>query len=214
MPKASPAAAPATPTRERIRAIAEDLYVLRGHDGFSFGDIAASIGTTRANIHHHFGSKRQLMAELIEKFVADAEARIAQNWTREGLSFGARLEAQVADLRSFYDRFNKAPGERNVWSPLSRLRLDLAVLGEIASNALQRIDRAYDESLRRAVTEAVRNGELVADTPVDDVARVMRMTLLSCAPMTQDTGSFREVERLLATVGRMIRAAWAAPAKG
>jgi hypothetical protein len=42
----------------------------------------------------------------------------------------------------------------------------------------------------------------------------MRMTLLSCAPMTQDTGSFREVERLLATVGRMIRAAWAAPAKG
>src|SRR5438876_9880325 len=38
----------AIPTRERIRAIAEDLYVLRGHDGFSFGDIAAEIGTTRA----------------------------------------------------------------------------------------------------------------------------------------------------------------------
>lgn len=214
MPKASTAAATATPTRERIRAIAEDLYVLRGHDGFSFGDIAVAIGTTRANIHHHFGSKRQLMAELIEKFVADAEARIAHNWTREGLSFGARLEAQVADLRSFYDRFNKVPGERNVWSPLSRLRLDLPVLGEPASDALQRIDRAYDESLRRAVTDAVRTGELVADTPVDDVARVMRMTLLSCAPMTQDTGSFREVERLLATVGRMIRAAWATPAKG
>jgi AcrR family transcriptional regulator len=48
------------PTRERIKAIAEDLYVLRGHDGFSFGDIAEAVGTTRANIHHHFGNKRRL----------------------------------------------------------------------------------------------------------------------------------------------------------
>src|SRR5690606_34650428 len=53
-------------TREKIKAVAAELYVLRGHDGFSFGDIAGAIGTTRANIHHHFGSKRQLMEELIE----------------------------------------------------------------------------------------------------------------------------------------------------
>src|SRR5262245_30110938 len=85
-----------SPTRERIRAIAEELYVLRGHDGFSFGDIAAVIGTTRANIHHHFGSKRQLMAELIEKFATDAEERIAFNWGQAGANFEARLEAQIA----------------------------------------------------------------------------------------------------------------------
>ena len=202
----------AIPTRERIRAIAEDLYVLRGHDGFSFGDIAAEIGTTRANIHHHFGSKRQLMAELIGKFAADAEERIALNWMRPNARFAERLDAQIDDLRHFYNRFNKQPGDRHVWSPLSRLRLDLPVLGELATSALERIDHAYDVSLRRAVKDAVKAGELVAATPVDDVARVLRMTLLSCAPITQDTGSFREVERLLATLGRMIAAAWATPA--
>jgi hypothetical protein len=61
------------------------------------------------------------------------------------------------------------------------------------------------------VKDAIAAGELVAATPVDDVARVLRMTLLSCAPITQDTGGFREVERLLATLGRMIASAWATP---
>ena len=46
---------------------------------------------------------------------------------------------------------------------------------------------------------------------IEDVARVLRVTLMSCAPMTQDSGSFREIERLFATIRRMILAAWARP---
>jgi hypothetical protein len=34
------------------------------------------------------------------------------------------------------------------------------------------------------------------------------MMLLSCAPMTQDSGDFAEVERLFASMRRMIFAAW------
>lgn len=195
-------------TRERIRAIAEDLYVLRGHDGFSFGHIAEAVGTTRANIHHHFRDKRQLMSELIDKFVLDARERIASNWTQPGKSFAQRMTAQLDDLRRFYTRFNPAPGDRNVWSPLSRVRLDLPVLGDMASNALYQVDLAYDDSLRFAVAEAVKAGELRSDTPVDDVARVLRVSLLSCAPMTQDSGDFKEVEKFFATIERMILAAW------
>jgi TetR/AcrR family transcriptional repressor of nem operon len=195
-------------TRERIRAVAEDLYVLRGHDGFSFGHIADAIGTTRANIHHHFRDKRQLMSELIDKFAADARERIASNWTQPGLGFSAHLTAQLDDLRRFYRRFNPNPGDRNVWSPLSRLRLDLPTLGDMASNALSQVDMAYDDSLRLAVSAAVKAGELRPDTPVDDVARVLRVSLLSCAPMTQDSGDFREVEKFFATIERMILAAW------
>jgi AcrR family transcriptional regulator len=199
--------------RERIRAIAAELYVLRGHDGFSFADIADAIGTTRANIHHHFGNKRQLMAELIEQFVADAEARIRHHWIGADAAFSARLAEQLADLRRFYNRFNKAPGDRHVWSPLARLRLDLPVLGELAVHALERVDRVYDSCLRRAVADAIASGELAENTPADDVARVLRMTLLSCAPMTQDTGSFREIAHLFAAIDRMIAAAWGRPAR-
>jgi AcrR family transcriptional regulator len=205
---ASGGVAAAAPTRERIRAVAENLYVLRGHDGFSFADIAEAIGTTRANIHHHFGNKRKLMAELIDGFVADAQKRIEQNWTSGDSTFFERLAAQLDDLRRFYSRFNKTSGDRNVWSPLSRLRLDLPVLGEIASRALERVNHVYDAALTRAVTDAIKSGELSEDTPVEDVARLLRVTFLSSAPMTQDTGSIAELERLFGAIARTIEAAW------
>lgn len=204
----APAAAARGETRERIRAIAEDFYVLRGHDGFSFGHIADAVGTTRANIHHHFRDKRLLMIELVDKFVADACARITAIWMHPDRKFAQRLAVQLDDLRRFYRRFNPTPGDRNVWSPLSRLRLDLPVLGDVASDALGKVDMAYDTSLRFAVAQAVRAGELRPDTPVDDVARVLRVSLLSCAPMTQDSGDFKEVEKFFATIERMILAAW------
>src|SRR5689334_5796615 len=109
------------PMRERILRAAEDLYVLRGHDGFSFGDIAAVVDTTRANIHHHFGNKRRLMAELLERFAVDAAARIATIWTKRGASFQRRMLAQQRDFKRFYARFNPQPGSRNVWSPIARV---------------------------------------------------------------------------------------------
>ena len=65
-----------------------------------------------------------------------AEQRIAHHWTEVDGSFSARLGAQLDDLRTYYHRFNRSPGARNVWSPLSRLRLDLVVLGKPAANAV------------------------------------------------------------------------------
>ena len=192
------------PTRRRILQEAETLYVLRGHDGFSFGDIASTIGITRANIHHHFGNKQRLMEELVEGFVTDAEARIAHHWTRPGFSLAERLAEQRDDLRRFYDRFNPKPGDRHVWSPLSRLRLDLPVLGELAARALERVSRTYEASLDQAVDEAVASGELAPDLAVADIVRVLRVTLLSCGPLTQDRGGFEEVDQLLAALARLI----------
>src|SRR4051794_17588111 len=195
-------------TRQRILIVAEQLYLLRGHDGFSFGDVAFLVGTTRANIHHHFGNKRRLMAELVERFAADASSRIDGIWTTPGHSFGARLQCQLADLRRFYDRSNNEAGARNVWSPVARIRLDLPVLGELGREALERVNRAYDASLRDAVSEAILSRELKQTTPVDDLVRILRVTFLSCGPITQDTGSFEEVSALVGGIGRMIDAAW------
>ncbi len=197
------------PMRQQILAIAENLYVLRGYDGFSFGHIAETAQTTRANIHHHFGDKLQLMAELITGFSANARTRIAHHWIAVDGSFDERLGAQLADLRDFYQRFNPKPGDRNVWSPLSRLRLDLQVLGPLAADALHRVDLEYERCLRQAVNDAIGRGELTSGTPVDDVSRLLRMMLLSCAPMTQDSGDFGEVKQLFASMRRVIFAAWA-----
>lgn len=204
---------PSATTRERIKAVAAELYVLRGYDGFSFGDVARATGTTRANIHHHFGSKRQLIEELIEDFAANAEARTERYWTKGDAGFFERLDMQLEDLRRFYDRFNTTSGSRNLWSPLSRLRHDLPELGAVAEQALERVNRRYEHILRQAVTTAVRSGELCADTPTEDLVRILRVVLLACPPMTQDKGSFDEIACLFGALARTISAAWREPSR-
>lgn len=198
-------AAPET-TRERIKAIARDIYVLRGFDGFNFGEIAEAVPTTRANIHHHFGSKRALVDEIIADFAADAAARIEAVWG--GPSLLQALDLQCADLRRFYRRYNPNQGDRNSWSPLGRLRLDIARLGPAARQALERTDRLYDATLSAAVRRAVAAGELRAETPVDDVVRLLRVAIQSSAPMTQDTGSFDALDALFGALERTLIAAW------
>jgi AcrR family transcriptional regulator len=196
------------PTRERIKAVAAELYVKRGYEGFSFADIAQAVGTTRANIHHHFGSKSRLAAELVDRFAADAIARVHRSWVEGDAPFFDRFDLQLEDLRTFYARFNREKGERNVWSPLSRLRLDLQPLGRVAADALGQVSQAFDASFRQAIARAMVAGELRADTPADEVARILRTTLMSCGPITQDSGSFAEVERLFTALRRTIAAAW------
>jgi AcrR family transcriptional regulator len=195
-------------TKERIKAVAGELYVLRGHDGFSFADIAEATGMTRANIHHHFGSKNRLISELITDFADDAQTRIERLWAQRGLRFSDRMSKQIDEFNLFFQKFNKTSNERNVWSPLSRVRHDLQILGEPAMRALDGVNRTYEVSLRQALAEAIERGELVPHTPVDDLVRVLRVTLLSCPPMTQDTGSFREIQLLLEALSRSILAAW------
>jgi len=212
--RAAPGASGANDTRERIKRVASEHYVLYGNDAFGFGEIAETVGMTRANIHHHFGSKRKLVAELVQDFTGDAERRIRHHWARPGVRFSQRLVEQLDDLRNFYRRFHPKRGDRNVWSPLARIRLDLLMLDKTAADALERVNIVYDESLRMALSEAIASGELVQTTPVDDLARLLRVTFLSCPPMTQDSGSFEEIEQLFAALGRIIIDAWGGTASG
>ena len=86
------------PMRQQVLLVAADFYVLRGYDGFSFAHIAEAVQTTRANIHHHFGDKLQLMAELIERFASNAEQRIAHYWIDVDGSFAGATGALDLDI--------------------------------------------------------------------------------------------------------------------
>ena len=47
-------------TAERILDVAERLVQQRGFNGFSYADIAAELGITKAGLHYHFASKADL----------------------------------------------------------------------------------------------------------------------------------------------------------
>jgi TetR/AcrR family transcriptional repressor of nem operon len=45
-----------------------------GYNGFSYADIAETVGIRKASIHHHFPSKVDLVRTLVKRYREDAEA--------------------------------------------------------------------------------------------------------------------------------------------
>ena len=74
-----------SPTAAQIVATARALLATRGYNGFSYADIAETVGISKPSIHHHFPSKAELVRRVVEAYRAEA------------LDGMAALRDQVAD---------------------------------------------------------------------------------------------------------------------
>ena len=61
-------------TAEKILDTAQSLIVAGGYNGFSYADIAAAIGIRKASIHHHFPTKAELVAALVDRYRRQVDA--------------------------------------------------------------------------------------------------------------------------------------------
>lgn len=83
-----------TPQAGRILDCAQALIAAGGYNGFSYADISAQVGITKASIHHHFPKKSDLVLTLVRRYrAAGAEgmAALAAN----GMGPRACLEAYI-----------------------------------------------------------------------------------------------------------------------
>ncbi|MBA8877402.1 TetR/AcrR family transcriptional regulator [Phyllobacterium myrsinacearum] len=80
-------------TSEKILDIAQSLIVAGGYNGFSYADISAAIGIRKASIHHHFPTKAELVAALVDRYRQQAET---------GLNSLRELVASPAEQLQFY----------------------------------------------------------------------------------------------------------------
>ncbi|MFL5859165.1 MAG: TetR/AcrR family transcriptional regulator [Solirubrobacteraceae bacterium] len=55
-------------TRARILDTAERLVQMRGFNGFSYADVAAEVGVTKASLHYHFPGKAELGEALVARY--------------------------------------------------------------------------------------------------------------------------------------------------
>lgn len=62
-----PTPAPKDDRRERILVVAERLFAERGYEHVSVRDVAAAAGVTHPLIYYHWGSKRELLAAVLER---------------------------------------------------------------------------------------------------------------------------------------------------
>jgi TetR/AcrR family transcriptional repressor of nem operon len=190
--------------RHRIKALTTELLIRHGYRGVSFGDLAEALGTTRANIHYHFGNKLSLVEEVLADYVEDTSARFRAIWTDRTTSLFGKIEATAAYNRSRYLRFNPARNTGRPWSLIARMRQDSEALSAESRHTL----RAFGAELEAVVTDAIEaakaNGELVASAPTEDIALQIVGLVNSAGPITQDAGNFERLEQLYLAFGRVI----------
>ena len=66
----------ATTTPDRILGEARNLIMVRGYNGFSYADIAAVVGVSKANVHHHFAGKSDLATAVVEQSRSGIQAQV------------------------------------------------------------------------------------------------------------------------------------------
>ena len=82
-------------TAERILDVAERLVQLRGFNGFSYADVSAELGVTKASLHYHFPGKAELGEALIKRY-ARRFGEALQQIDLDGGNVHAKLEAYAA----------------------------------------------------------------------------------------------------------------------
>jgi TetR/AcrR family transcriptional regulator, transcriptional repressor for nem operon len=70
-------AQPDAGTATRILDVAEQLVQVRGFNGFSYADISAELGITKAALHYHFSGKADLGKALISRYASRFAAALA-----------------------------------------------------------------------------------------------------------------------------------------
>lgn len=89
------AVADASQTSSQILDVAERLAQTRGFNGFSYADIAAELGITKASLHYHFPSKAELGRALIDRYSTNFGAALAA-LDDSSATAAAQLERYVA----------------------------------------------------------------------------------------------------------------------
>ena len=85
-------------TAMRVLDVAERLVQVRGFNGFSYADVAAELGITKAALHYHFASKAALGEALIDRYCDRLAASLAALAAAD-LSAAARLRGYAALYR-------------------------------------------------------------------------------------------------------------------
>jgi AcrR family transcriptional regulator len=71
---------PGPGTRERIQAVALELFAEQGYDKTSLREIAERLGVTKAALYYHFKSKEDIVASLVTDYFSQVDELVA--WGR------------------------------------------------------------------------------------------------------------------------------------
>ena len=193
-----------TDTRQAIKNTALELLVRHGYRGTSFGDIAAELDTTRANIHYHFGGKQALVEEVLGDYVQATLFALRTIWSADNLSLGGKIKAMVGHSRARFEHFNAKGTQGQPWSLISRLRQDADLLSAKGRQMLDHFGSELAAIFADALSSAESKGELAHNVEAPDAALLLAAIADNAAPITLTEGGFGRLEAIYQSLQRMI----------
>lgn len=128
--------------REKILDAAEALFARRGYAGVGLSEIAEVVGLGKSSLFHHFATKSQLYAAVVERILREIEAALVRTLAAGG-SPAARLDRWIDTI---VDLLGAQPSHARL---LLRSLFEDDELGAGSSGE----ERAADEALRRILRD-------------------------------------------------------------
>jgi TetR/AcrR family transcriptional repressor of nem operon len=151
-------------TPARILDSAERLVQARGFNGFSYADVAAELGVTKASLHYHFPGKDELGEALI--------ARYAERFASALRS----IEAELPDAPSRLDAYVRLYADVLQGERMCLCGMLAAEYETLAAPLRRRLIGFFDDNeawLARVLEQGRADGSLHFDTPPRDTARLI-----------------------------------------
>jgi AcrR family transcriptional regulator len=193
--------------RDEVKRVAIELLLQNGYQGLRFRDIADRLGTSRANIHHHFGNKLNLCEEVITEYVARTLESWEANWCGPK-TLNAKIEGMMEANRARYLAFNPTGQTAHPWSLIGRMRLERETISPHAQQALVEFGITLDRLVLAGVSQAIEKGELVPDAPREAISLQLVAVADSAGFITQDGGDFRRLEQLYRSISSIVQEAY------
>jgi TetR/AcrR family transcriptional regulator, transcriptional repressor for nem operon len=130
-----------------ILDVAEKLAQTRGYNGFSYADIAAHLGVTKASLHYHFRSKAELGRALIERYGRIFGAALA--------AIDRQTQAPEAKLRRYVELYHSVLSNERMCL-CGMLAAEYATLPKPMQEGLKRFFDANERWLSTVLEEGLR----------------------------------------------------------
>jgi TetR/AcrR family transcriptional regulator, transcriptional repressor for nem operon len=134
----------------------------------SFNDLTAELGTTRTNIHYHFGLKSHLAEEVLDEQVNFVLSTYRSWWLNGELSLKQKL-LESSEFNEQRYKIHNPNDEGRIWSLITRFRFDEDVITPKMKAKLAEFSLGVESAVKVGVNHAVESEELCATAPVDEI---------------------------------------------
>jgi TetR/AcrR family transcriptional regulator, repressor for uid operon len=191
-----PPAAKAAETRKRILRAAREVFSERGYDAATFQAIAIRADLTRPAINHYFSNKRALYREVAKEtndLVVGASIQRAQQETTLAGQLSTFIEASTqADIEN-----------RTAAAFLITVALESQRHPDLSHEQADSV-RTTREFLSRAIDDAIKRGELAADTDARVLTETLIAVLLGIGFYAGFVANRHEIETITAQVRQLL----------